>query len=398
MRPTKKRQLPMHLDKWIVTVRQGKGLTRGDQRRDSFFTKLSPVCELSLDGEQGPFSTSVKPNTSQPSWDDSVEFEARHPAPLPPPPRPWEGGDDNSKDERYGGDPVRPPAGPKLSVVCYTKSNLSKNVMAATEIGRAEVTLASTGGGGGVSPNKVHRIPLTRMNASGDKVAAGSVTLEYMLVPGIPRPSISMAALAGDGAAERERGQGLSGARVARALRRNLSLYGLNRPPRKLALLALVGALIAAVLAVRLSGVRRPAFPGVELSPIPVPFKLPAGKYKGSSTHHVRLQDDGNIVVATGPKPLPPGQETTTAAPSGAAATTLWQSGPLRSGPGNPGGKGKGKGKGDGDVGGDACKKCQVRVGKDGRVVLVREREELAVFSPSWAEAFFKILPSRDQR
>lgn len=68
---------------------QTQGLTRGDQR-DSFFTKLSPVCELSLDGEvkQGPFSTSVKPNTTQPSWDDSVEFEARHPPPLPPPSRP----------------------------------------------------------------------------------------------------------------------------------------------------------------------------------------------------------------------------------------------------------------------------------------------------------------------
>lgn len=47
--------------------------------------------------------------------------------------------------------------------------------------------------------------------------------------------------------------------------------------------------MIAAVLAVRMSGVRDAAFPGLELSPIPVPFKLPAGKYKGSSTHHVRL-------------------------------------------------------------------------------------------------------------
>lgn len=60
-------------------------------------------------------------------------------------------------------------------------------------------------------------------------------------------------------------------------------------PTKQPALLALVGALIAAVLAVRLSGVRGSAFPGAELSPIPVPFRLPAGKYKGSSTHHVRL-------------------------------------------------------------------------------------------------------------
>lgn len=62
-----------------------------------------------------------------------------------------------------------------------------------------------------------------------------------------------------------------------------------SHPMKQPALLALVGALIAGVLAVRLSGVRDAAFPGVELSPIPVPFKLPAGKHKGSSTHHVRL-------------------------------------------------------------------------------------------------------------
>lgn len=40
---------------------------------------MSPVCELSL-GDQGPFSTSVKPNTTQPSWDESLEFEA-YPSP-----------------------------------------------------------------------------------------------------------------------------------------------------------------------------------------------------------------------------------------------------------------------------------------------------------------------------
>lgn len=96
-----------------------------------------------------------------------------------------------------------------------------------------------------------------------------------------------------------------------------------------------------------------------------------------------------------GPKPLPPpaaSAGTATAARAGATATTLWQSGPLRSGPGNPGGKGTG------DGGSDACKKCQVRVGRDGRVVLVREREELAVFSPSRAEAFFEVLPPLDKR
>lgn len=99
-------------------------------------------------------------------------------------------------------------------------------------------------------------------------------------------------------------------------------------------------------------------------------------------------------MVAIGPKPLPPpavGAETATAA-AAATATTLWQSGPLRSDPKNSGGKGTGGG------GGDACKKCQVRVGKDGRVVLVREREELAAFSPLWAEAFFEVLPPLDKR
>lgn len=66
------------------------------------------------------------------------------------------------------------------------------------------------------------------------------------------------------------------------------------------ALLALVGALIVAVLAVRLSGVRSAVVPGLGLSPIPVPFKLPAGKYKGSSTHHVRLQGELGGMYAYG--------------------------------------------------------------------------------------------------
>lgn len=111
----------------------------------------------------------------------------------------------------------------------------------------------------------------------------------------------------------------------------------------------------------------------------------------------LRASDDGNVVVAMGPKPLPPpaaSAGTATAALAGATSTTLWQSGPLRSDPGNPGGKGTS----DGGGGSDACKKCQVRVGKDGRVVLVREREELAVFSPAWAEAFFEVLPPLDKR
>eukprot|EP00903_Cladosiphon_okamuranus_P020170 g18515.t2 len=393
MRPTNKRQLPMHLD---------KGLTRGDQR-DSFFTKLSPVCELSLDGEQGPFSTSVKPNTSRPSWDDSVEFEARHPLPLSLPAGSPKGND----EEKYDDHTVLPPTGPMLSVVCYTRSSLGKSAMAVTEIGRAEMILTAMDGGGGGgdgdgdgnSPNRVHRIPLTRRNASGDQVAAGSVTLEYMLVPGIPRPPSSIAASTGEeGAAERKSWEGVPEARAAGPPRRSVLLWvadALHRPPRKPALLALVGALVAGVLAVRLGGVRT-AFPEVELSPIPVPFRVPAGRYKGSNTHHVRLHEDGNIVVAMGPKPLPPPAveaESASGAGAGATATatTLWQSGPLRVDPESPSG-------GDGGGSSQACKKCQVRVGEDGRVVLIRERRELATFSPLWVEAFFEVLPPPDKR
>lgn len=48
-------------------------LTRGEA--NDFFRKMSPVCELTL-GSQGPFSTGVKLNTTQPCWDDSIEFDA----------------------------------------------------------------------------------------------------------------------------------------------------------------------------------------------------------------------------------------------------------------------------------------------------------------------------------
>ena len=45
------------------------------------------------------------------------------------------GDNDNSHDDEDDGDRVRPLAGPKLSVVCYTRSNLTKNTMAGTWIG-----------------------------------------------------------------------------------------------------------------------------------------------------------------------------------------------------------------------------------------------------------------------
>lgn len=56
-------------------------------------------------------------------------------------------------------------------------------------------------------------------------------------------------------------------------------------------ILAAVGAMIVAVLAVRLAGVDLSVLPP-DLTPIPVPFKIAAGKHKGSSTHHIRLQGE----------------------------------------------------------------------------------------------------------
>lgn len=52
-------------------------------------------------------------------------------------------------------------------------------------------------------------------------------------------------------------------------------------------LLLVVAVMMAAVLTVRLRGVYSTGV--LELSPIPVPFKLTVGKHKGSSTHHIRL-------------------------------------------------------------------------------------------------------------
>lgn len=100
---------------------------------------------------------------------------------------------------------------------------------------------------------------------------------------------------------------------------------------------------------------------------------------------------DGNVVVARGPKPVLTGS-----AAAGDAGATLWQSGPLASleqqqSPGKPGDKGKNKS-------GGSCKKCQVKVNKEGMLALTRGREELAVFSPAWAEAFFDIPSRGDKR
>lgn len=40
--------------------------------------------------------------------------------------------DNSNDDEKDDRDLVRPPAGPKLSVVCYTRSSLAKGAMAGT--------------------------------------------------------------------------------------------------------------------------------------------------------------------------------------------------------------------------------------------------------------------------
>ncbi|CAN0240990.1 unnamed protein product, partial [Pylaiella littoralis] len=383
MSSSDKPQLPMHVDKWIVTVREGKHLTRGD-RRDSFFSKMSPVCELSL-GEQGPFSTGVRPNTSHPSWDDSIEFEAAarqhqegHGSPSssllsPSHPPPTEGGNAPAGvgDDGNGELPL-PSAGPKLDVVCYSRSSTRSAIAAPSngttisgrresgdgvrggrigmaEIGRAEVTLALDVGANSV--NKV-RIPLMRWNALGVQVSAGSVMLEYMFVPGIPQPpqpavaAVSMEApvergceqnvpeVAAQGGVELHRAESLN---KKPALKHQQQQQQRQRP--QLALLAIVGALVAVSLALRFGGVNSGGGGGggmavmPELSPIPVPLKVAVGKHKGSATHHIRLHEDGNIVVAMGPKPPPPPQTGTgnpaAATTAAAATTTLWQSGPL---------------------------------------------------------------------
>ncbi|CBJ48983.1 hypothetical protein Esi_0115_0021 [Ectocarpus siliculosus] len=350
-----KRQLPMHLDKWVITVREGKDLTRGEA--NDFFRKMSPVCELTL-GSQGPFSTGVKLNTTQPCWDDSIEFDAATAAAalLLSPPRP-------SK--------TKPP---------------------------------SSAVGGGDSENNDDddlRLPTVGPKLEGSQVPAGSVILEYMLVPGIPQPVApvstetegSLSGLAARTTAPFREDGGNDGSRGGVG---SCCMDELKKPARKPALLACVGAVIAAVLAVRLSGVCSARMP-TDLSPIPVPFKVAVGKHKGSSTHHIRLQGDGNVVVARGPKPL----LTAGAAAAGDAGATLWQSGPLPSltqqqqrSPGKPGDNGKDK---SGGGSGGSCKKCQVKVTKEGTLALTRGREELAVFSPAWTEAFFDIPPRGDK-
>ncbi|CAN0432501.1 unnamed protein product, partial [Ectocarpus sp. 8 AP-2014] len=153
------------------------------------------------------------------------------------------------------------------------------------EIGRAHVMLVADGVGGAGSHTRV-RIPLLRINAVGYQVPAGSVILEYMLVPGIPQPVAPVSTETEGSTAPFCEDGGNGGSRGGVG---SCCTDELKKPARKPALLACVGAVIAAVLAVRLSGVCSARMP-TDLSPIPVPFKVAVGQHKGSSTHHIRLQ------------------------------------------------------------------------------------------------------------
>ncbi|CAM9821004.1 unnamed protein product, partial [Hapterophycus canaliculatus] len=225
----------------------------------------------------------------------------------------------------------------------------------------------------------------------GAQVTAGSVTLDYLFVPGIPRPAMDEPEEALPG---RAREDSIPEQEVAEGAACDAGSGGaapsccaeedwLEKPERKLTLLLVVAVMMVAVLTMRLGGVYRAGV--LELAPIPVPFKLAVGKHKGSTTHHVRLHEDGNVVVAMGPKPPPLTPMMTTGITT---TTTLWESGPLRSSQ-----KLAEKSRSDSGSGvKDRCKRCQVRVAKDGTMALVRGREELAVFSPPKARAFFDVV------
>ncbi|CAM9698724.1 unnamed protein product, partial [Scytosiphon promiscuus] len=425
-----KAQLPIHADKWIVTVREGKDLTRGDGR-DSFFSKMSPVCELTL-GDQGPFSTSVKPNTYQPQWDDSVEFEARNHssgATLSSTYR------RSTNEKRHASEKANvsactdsdggsgdddclplPPEGPKLGVVCYSRSPGKRAASGGgsrgggrregsgdgrdaerrkgrLEVGRGEVTLsrdgAGAGAGGSSEKNWIH---LVRKNDSGSEVSAGSITLEYVFVPGIPRPAGDEPAEAfpehgGEDTASGKAAKKIIGGAVGGdgvpSCRTEEEL--LENPTRKLTLLLTVAAMMAAVLTARLRGVYRTGV--LELSPIPVPFKLAVGKHKGSSTHHIRLH--GRLTEVEEQRAPPRLHLAAAAGATGSFLATT--SGPLSSS--SSGGDKSNTRGGDGTK--DRCKRCQVKVAKDGTMALARGREELAVFSPPRARAFFDVVPPR---
>ncbi|CAN0348388.1 unnamed protein product, partial [Laminaria digitata] len=224
-------------------------------------------------------------------------------------------GEEGEEDDDADG---LPPAGPKLGVVCYTRSvNATGGGAAAeggggaergagtgqrgrekVEIGRAEVTLSVEG----TEALKKVRVPLHRRNAVGSQIPAGSVKVEYMLVPGIPP-------LPDTPPTEERQPQGESGANASPAAvdqrprpstlepgSDNRRQKGLRRKP-VLLLAAAVGAAIAALLATRYASLDLGLLPGLgapmpPLVPIPVPFKIAAGKHKGTSTHHIRLQGE----------------------------------------------------------------------------------------------------------
>ncbi|CAM9729315.1 unnamed protein product [Ascophyllum nodosum] len=453
-----KQQLPMHLDKWIVTIREGKrkqngvlfpkkhrrllvvrkarntrhnryvGLTKGNQK-GFFFKRLNPFCELSL-GDQGPYPTSVKSNTAQPAWDESIEFEAI----AWPASHPLKEDQHRTSSRRAGGDRDATGAsmsGLKLHVVCFTKSSIkapegdnpyraSPDPEAAPgparvskiEIGRAEVELRVEELRRRPTKTMKVPVPLWRWSSEGCQVPAGHVTVECTFVEGIPprhktlecehstdqesKADLRAPVTVDDGGPDTNP----SGVRCLGAfgdIRRlctgsggsvgNLggdsSEHFLDRPYRKPAILVAVGAMIVAVLSARFAGLQTPPpplRPMPALAPIVVPFRISAGKSRGSSTHHVRLHaEDGNVVVALGRRP-PSDPDVSAATPS--KAHVLWESGPIRSLELSSGGPSKKR----------ACRLCKLHVSKDGSMLVVQGFEKLAAFSPSTVEALETIF------
>ncbi|CAM9296112.1 unnamed protein product [Choristocarpus tenellus] len=95
------------------------------------------------------------------------------------------------------------------------------------------------------------------------------------------------------------------------------------------------------------------------LVPIPIPFKIASGAYKGTTSHHMILEADGDIVVRAGE------------APSEFPMTEYWRSGTSQ---------------------GSACKKCTVAAAKDGVLTLKQGGKVLASFSPAEITRLSKIL------
>ncbi|CAM9109596.1 unnamed protein product [Discosporangium mesarthrocarpum] len=111
---------------------------------------------------------------------------------------------------------------------------------------------------------------------------------------------------------------------------------------------------------------KKPSLPPT-LVPISVPFKLSPGQSRGSLTHHILLEEDGDIVVRLGADPVADGGERGIAR----RGKELWRS--------NTGQ-------------GSACKKCSLTVGGDGTLWLKQGKKVLGKFSPGEVESLAKIV------